>query len=105
MQRKSSEYWLTGLDKIKIACGPINQIDQAFDNPQVQAREMEIEMHHPASNGKPVKMIGSPIKLSRTPVSYRRPPPMLGEHTDEVLGEYLDLDPSECSDLRKKGII
>jgi crotonobetainyl-CoA:carnitine CoA-transferase CaiB-like acyl-CoA transferase len=105
MQRKSSEYWLTGLDKIKIACGPINQIDQAFDNPQVQAREMEIEMHHPASNGKPVKMIGSPIKLSRTPVSYRRPPPMLGEHTDEVLGEYLDLDPLECSDLRQKGII
>ena len=105
LRLETSEHWLMGLDKIKIACGPINRIDQAFENPQVQARGMEIEMEHPASGGQPVKMIGSPIKLSRTPASYRRPPPMLGEHTDEVLGELLDLDTSACSELRQKGII
>ena len=105
LRLETSEHWLMGLDKIKIACGPINRIDQAFKNPQVQARGMEIEMEHPASGGLPVKMIGSPIKLSRTPASYRRPPPMLGEHTEEVLGELLDLNTSACSELRQKGII
>ena len=105
MRQKKTKHWLAGLDKIKIACGPINKINEAFDNPQVQARNMEIEMSHPASGGKPIKMIGSPIKLSRTPVSYRRPPPMLGEHTDEILQELLELDPSICSELRQKGII
>ena len=105
MRQEKTKHWLAGLDEIKIACGPINKINEAFDNPQVQARNMEIEMRHPASGGKPIKMIGSPIKLSRTPVSYRRPPPMLGEHTDEILQELLELDPSICSELRQKGII
>ena len=104
-RQKTSEYWLVGFDEIKIACGPINRIDQAFKNPQVQARKMEIEMKHPASGNQTVKMIGSPIKMSRTPVSYRRAPPMLGEHTDEVLCELLELDSSACSELRQKGII
>ncbi|MEE2998917.1 MAG: CaiB/BaiF CoA-transferase family protein [Pseudomonadota bacterium] len=103
--QKSTEYWLTGLDKIKISCGPINRIDQAFANQQVQSREMEIEMEHPASGNQPIKMIGSPIKMSQTPVSYRQHPPMLGEHTEEVLSELFDLTPLDCSKLRKKGII
>ena len=102
---KTTEYWLSGLEKIKIACGPINRIDQAFENPQVQSREMEIEMQHPAADNLPVKLIGSPIKMSETPVSYRLPPPMLGEHTDEVLQELLELKPDACSKLRQKGII
>jgi len=103
--QKSTEYWLTGLDKIKISCGPINRIDQAFANQQVQSREMEIEMEHPASGNQPIKMIGSPIKMSQTPVSYRQHPPMLGEHTEEVLSELFDLTPIDCSKLRQKGII
>jgi crotonobetainyl-CoA:carnitine CoA-transferase CaiB-like acyl-CoA transferase len=103
--QKPMDYWLIGLDKIKIASGPINRIDQAFANPQVQARGMEIEMDHPAAGGAPVKMIGSPIKMSGTPVSYRRTPPMLGEHTNEVLGELLNLDAAACVILKDKGII
>ena len=102
---KTSKYWLVGLEEIKIACGPINRIDQAFENPQVQSREMAIEMLHPATGNKPVKLIGSPIKMSQTPVSYRRPPPMLGEHTEEILSEFLELSPDACFELRKKGII
>ena len=105
IKEESSEYWLSGLDNIKIACGPINRIDQAFENPQVQSRGMEIEMQHPAAGDLPVKLIGSPIKMSETPVSYRRPPPMLGEHTDEILQEFLKLEPDACSKLRQKGII
>ncbi|MFP6710982.1 MAG: CaiB/BaiF CoA-transferase family protein [Rhodospirillales bacterium] len=104
-EQEPTDYWLDGLDKIKIASGPINRIDQAFANPQVLAREMEIEMNHPAAGDKPVKMIGSPIKMSATPVSYRRTPPMLGEHTDEVLGELLDLSPEDCAALRDKSVI
>jgi crotonobetainyl-CoA:carnitine CoA-transferase CaiB-like acyl-CoA transferase len=104
-EQEPTDYWLDGLVKIKIASGPINRIDQAFANPQVLAREMEIEMNHPAAGDKPVKMIGSPIKMSATPVSYRRTPPMLGEHTDEVLGELLDLSPEDCAALRDKSVI
>ena len=62
-------------------------------------------MQHPAADNLPVKLIGSPIKMSETPVSYRLPPPMLGEHTDEVLQELLELQPDACSKLRQKGII
>ncbi|MBT4590330.1 MAG: CoA transferase [Rhodospirillaceae bacterium] len=104
-RQKPSDYWLEGLDEIKIASGPINRIDQAFADPQVQAREMEIEMNHPAAGDQPVKMIGSPIKMSGTPVTYRRTPPMLGEHTDEVLEELLGLDVAACDELRNKGVI
>ena len=62
-------------------------------------------MDHPAAGGSPVKMIGSPIKMSGTPVSYRRTPPMLGKHTNEVLGELLNLDAAACVILKDKGII
>jgi len=105
IQKRASEYWLAGLDEIKIASGPINNIDQAFANPQVKAREMEIKMEHSTSGSKPIKMIGSPIKMSRTPVSYRHSPPMLGEHTDEILSELLQLNKKQRSLLRSKGII
>ncbi|MBT7954652.1 MAG: CoA transferase, partial [Rhodospirillaceae bacterium] len=104
-RQKSTDFWLEGLDEIKIASGPINRIDQVFADPQVQAREMQIEMNHPAAGDKPVQMIGSPIKMSGTPVSYRRTPPMLGEHTDEVLKELLDLSADDCVALRDKGVI
>ena len=103
--QKPSDYWLEGLDKIKIASGPINRIDQVFADPQVLARKMEIQMNHPAAGDKPVCMIGSPIKMSGTPVSYRRTPPMLGEHTEEVLEELLNLSADDCAMLRDKGVI
>ena len=76
-----------------------------FADPQVKAREMVIEMEHPATGGRPAKLIASPIKLSGTPVTYRQPPPTLGQHTDEVLGERLGLGAPELQDLRDRGII
>ena len=105
MSKKPTAYWIEGLEKNKISCGPINTIDQVFADEQVVARDMRIEMPHPAAGNKPVPMIGSPIKMSGTPVTYRRSPPMLGQHTDEVLKELLDLDSKAVADLRAKGAI
>ncbi len=105
MSKKPTTYWIDGLEKNKISCGPINKIDQVFADEQVQARGMEIEMPHPAAGGKPVKLIGSPIKMSGTPVTYRAAPPMMGQHTDDVLKELLGLDAKAVAELRAKGAI
>ncbi|MBT4769472.1 MAG: CoA transferase [Rhodospirillaceae bacterium] len=105
IKTKPINHWVDGLIGVNVPCSPINTIDQVFANPQVEAREMKIEMEHPlASNGK-VDLIGSPIKLSASPVSYRHPPPMLGQHTDEILQSLLEIDANECAALREKGVI
>jgi formyl-CoA transferase len=82
MQRTASE-WLTLLKNAGIPCGPINTLDKVFGDPQVDAREMLVHMQH--EEIVDLKLVGSPLKFSDTPVEYRRPPPRLGEHTDEVL--------------------
>ncbi|MDA0240453.1 MAG: CaiB/BaiF CoA-transferase family protein [Proteobacteria bacterium] len=104
VRSKPSKHWLEGMDEIQVSSGPINRLDQVFEDPQITAREMSIEMDHPLSD-KPVKMIGSPIKLSESPVAYRHAPPTLGQHTDEILEELLDLDTAACDALRQKGVI
>ena len=105
MRQKPSAYWLEALEKIKITCGPINNIDQVFDDAQVAARGMKIKMNHPATGGEPLSLIGSPSKMSVTEVSYRHAPPMLGQHTEEVLEELLGIDAAECNRLREQGVI
>jgi crotonobetainyl-CoA:carnitine CoA-transferase CaiB-like acyl-CoA transferase len=105
MRQKPTAYWIEGLEKNKISCGPINRIDQVFADEQVIAREMAIEMPHPAAGNKSVKMIGSPIKMSETQVSYRYAPPMLGQHTDAVLEELLGMGQADRDALRTKGVI
>ena len=105
MRQNPSAYWLEELEKNKITCGPINNIDQVFADAQVVARGMRIEMNHPATGGEPVSLIGSPSKMSVTEVSYRHAPPMLGQHTEEVLEELLGLDAAECNRLREQGVI
>jgi len=100
-----SAWWLTELEKAKIGCGAINNLAQVFDDPQVKAREMVIEMPHPATGQRGAKLIASPIKLSETPVTYRHSPPMLGQHTDEVLKEKLSLGDADIAALREKGVI
>ncbi len=102
---KPSAYWLSELEKIKISCGPINRIDQVFEEPQVQAREMKIEMDHPLAGSGSVDLIGCPIKMSGTEVTYRYAPPTLGQHTNEVLEELLELDADERDRLKEQGVI
>ena len=104
-RKKPSAWWLENLEKNKIGCGPINNLSEVFSDPQVLARDMILEMDHPATGGKPAKLIASPLKLSGTPVSYRRSPPILGQHTEEVLKESLSLSESEIADLKSNGIV
>ena len=86
---------------MQVPVGLINNLEQAFQEPQVQARNMLVDMQHPLKEN--LTVIGSPIKMSRTPVEYRKAPPMLGEHTDEILSRVID---SEKLDLLKsKGIV
>jgi crotonobetainyl-CoA:carnitine CoA-transferase CaiB-like acyl-CoA transferase len=101
-RRHPTQHWVGGLEAAGLPCGPVNTLDRVFDDPQVSHRGMKITMPHPVAD---VPLIGSPLKLSETPVGYRRPPPLLGEHTNEVLGEVLGLDPDERQALRTAGII
>ncbi len=100
-----SRYWIEGLEAHNVSCGPINTIEQAFADPQIEARGMRIEMPHPALGGDPAPLIASPIRMSETPASYRRAPPTLGQHTDEVLSELLGLGAAEIEALRGRGVI
>ncbi len=79
--------WLSLLENAEIPCGPINDLDKVFANPQVAAREMLVTMKHPTIGDLP--LVGSPLKFSATPVEYRLPPPRLGEHTDDILRDVL----------------
>ena len=96
--------WMEILEAAGVPCAPVNTMDRVFADPQVQARGMRIAMPHPLA-GDDVSLVGSPIKLSRTPVSYRRAPPTLGQHTDEVLSEVLNLCEIEREALREEGVI
>ena len=84
---RTSGEWLSALDAAGIPCGPIHTLDQVFASHPVQARDLLIEMEHPTIGKLP--LVGSPLKFSETPVEYRRPPPRLGEHTQEVLKELI----------------
>ena len=76
--------WIARLDEAGVPCAPINNVAEALDNPQIDARHLRVDM--PDATGAVAKLVGSPIKLSATPVSYRLAPPLLGEHNEEVLG-------------------
>ncbi|SSS05958.1 L-carnitine dehydrogenase [Acinetobacter baumannii] len=76
-------------------------MEQAFQEPQVIARQMLVEMNHPQR--KKLKIIGSPIKLSRTPVEYKTAPPLLGEHTQAILGRVVSTE--KLAELKEKGVI
>ena len=101
---RGTDAWMEALESAGVPCAPVNTIDRVFTDPQVDARGMQIRMPHPLA-GEDVRLVGSPIRLSRTPVSYRRAPPTLGQHTDEVLAEVLDLSEGERAALREEGVI
>jgi crotonobetainyl-CoA:carnitine CoA-transferase CaiB-like acyl-CoA transferase len=77
--------WLTKLDEAEIPCGPIQNFEQVFSMSTVKEREMLVRMNHPTIGEVP--LVGSPLKMSDTPVEYRLPPPLMGEHTEDVLRE------------------
>jgi crotonobetainyl-CoA:carnitine CoA-transferase CaiB-like acyl-CoA transferase len=103
IKAKDSEFWLQQLEIKGVPCGPINDIAQVFENPQIKHRKMLGELTHP-ENGK-VPTVANPINFSRTPIAYNQAPPKLGEHTDKVLSELLSYDSNAISQLRHTNII
>lgn len=100
---RSMHYWSEALEVAGVPCGPINDLSAVFEDPQVRHRGMRIELPHPAA--KSVPLVASPMKLSRTPVEYRSAPPVLGEHTEEVLANTLGLSAEQISALRAAGVV
>ena len=102
MATGARDHWLAALEGVGVPAGPINTLDQVYEDPQVLARGMKRELPHPAA-GK-VPMAASPLNLSGSPVEYRRAPPMLGEHTAQVLFEKLGLSADEIQALAGPGL-
>jgi crotonobetainyl-CoA:carnitine CoA-transferase CaiB-like acyl-CoA transferase len=102
MRQRPKAEWLAALEAAKVPCGPINDLAEVFADPQVQARGMTVQLPHPLA--EQVRLVASPMKLSATPVQYRRPPPLLGEHTDEVLAE-AGLSPDDIAAVRAAGVL
>ena len=97
---QDASFWLERLRAADIPCGPINEVDEALNDPQVVARGMIVEQEHPVVG--PVRSVGNPVHLSETPVSYRLPPPSLGQHTVEVLRS-LGYADEQIEQLRAEG--
>jgi crotonobetainyl-CoA:carnitine CoA-transferase CaiB-like acyl-CoA transferase len=99
---KDSTHWLTLLDQAGVPCGPVNDVLAAFDQPQARAREMRVVVTHPTLG--PMDQIGLPIKLTATPASIRSAPPLLGEHSAQILAE-LGYSDAEVATLRAEGVV
>ena len=100
---RSVDEWLSMLEAAGIPCGSINTLDKVFAGPQVAAREMLVTMEHPTIGDLP--LVGSPLSFSGTPVEYKLPPPLLGQHTREILHEILGYSEEEIESLKANGVI
>lgn len=100
---KTTAEWVSALEQAGVPCGPINDLAQMFQDPQVLARGLAVNIPHPLAGSVP--QVASPIRLSQTPVEYRQAPPLLGEHTEAVLGEVLGLSAEAVQRLRGAGVL
>ena len=99
---RTTTEWIGQLEARAVPCGPINGLAEVFSDPQVQARGLAVKMPHPEAGEVP--LVASPIRLSKTPVEYRRAPPLVGEHTDEILAD-LGVDAAGIAGLRGRGVV
>jgi crotonobetainyl-CoA:carnitine CoA-transferase CaiB-like acyl-CoA transferase len=97
MASGARDHWLSELERAGVPAGPINTMDQVYDDPQVQSREMWRKLPHPTAGSAPIA--ASPLKFSATPVQYLRPAPMLGQHTTQILRDRLGLSDEEIASL------
>lgn len=102
IRSREADYWLERFTEVDIPCGPINFVDETLTDPQLLARGMIVELERPLIGI--VRSVGNPVHLSQTPVSYRRPPPLLGEHTVEILSS-LGYSQEEIRALGAEGVI
>ncbi|MCH9846829.1 MAG: CoA transferase [Burkholderiaceae bacterium] len=103
MALQPKSHWLAALEAAKVPCGPINSLAEVFSDPQVNARQMVDTWQHPLADD--VRLVASPMKLSETPVLHGAPPPMLGEHTEQILADVLGMEPSAVLALKAQGIV
>jgi crotonobetainyl-CoA:carnitine CoA-transferase CaiB-like acyl-CoA transferase len=103
ISQKAAGHWLRKLDEVGIPCGPINSLDQVFAHPQIAARSMIVEVNHPTAGR--IKLVGIPVKYSETSGSIRLPPPLLGEHNEEILTGLLGISRQAFEGLTRKGVI
>ena len=100
---KTTAQWVAQLEAAGVPCGPINDLAQVFADPQVVARGMALTLPHALAGSVP--QVASPIRLSESPVEYRHAPPLLGEHTEQVLTEILQLNAGDVAVLREHGVV
>jgi crotonobetainyl-CoA:carnitine CoA-transferase CaiB-like acyl-CoA transferase len=103
MVKRTTKEWVAALDAGGVPCGPINNIKDVFDDPQVIARGLRLELAHPTAGKAP--SIASPMRFSATPIEHKAAAPLLGQHTEEVLGSVLGKSKAEIAALRKAGIV
>ncbi|KAG6245581.1 hypothetical protein E4U23_005253 [Claviceps purpurea] len=102
-QQKTTEQWLQRFEGSGLPYAAVNDVQATLNHAHTKARDMVVEMNHEACG--PIKLVNTPVKFSDTQPSIRSAPPMLGQHTDEVLTEYLGLDESEILALREQGAV
>jgi crotonobetainyl-CoA:carnitine CoA-transferase CaiB-like acyl-CoA transferase len=104
LRQRTSREWLMEFERAQIPAGPINSLEAVFADPQITARNLLLEFPQNGTSN-PVRVVGSPIRFLRTPVRHEKPPPKLGEHTEEILSELLGRSPQHIQTLREKGVI
>ena len=100
---RDTKAWLSALNQAEVPCAPVQTIDQVFDAPQVQYRQMLVQVDHPTAGE--LRMAGIPVKFSQTPASIRLPPPLLGQHTEEILSSWLGMKSDDIQQLKTKKIV
>ncbi|PZR46279.1 MAG: CoA transferase [Ectopseudomonas oleovorans] len=100
---KTTAQWIEQLEKAGVPCGSINDLQQVFADPQVQARGLRLDL--PNALGSSTPQVASPLRLSATPVAYRSAPPLLGQHTEALLQRLLGMSETQIAELREAGVI
>jgi crotonobetainyl-CoA:carnitine CoA-transferase CaiB-like acyl-CoA transferase len=100
---RSTREWVEALEAAGVPNGPINNIKQVFEEPQVKARGVKIELDHPTAGR--VSLVASPMRFSATPLEFGLPPPILGQHTEEILRSVLEMSDADIARLRADGIV
>jgi crotonobetainyl-CoA:carnitine CoA-transferase CaiB-like acyl-CoA transferase len=103
MRTRSKQEWIEALEAANVPCGPINNMREVFEDPQVRHRRLRVDVPHPSGGAAPV--VASPMRLSATPVEYRLAPPLLGEHNEAVYKGLLGKSDAELARLRSAGVV
>jgi formyl-CoA transferase len=103
IRTRTMAQWIADLEAASVPCGPINTMDQVFEDPQVKHRGMRVDIPHPLSGTVP--SVANPMRFSATPIEYKSAPPLLGQHTDAILERVLGLDAERIAAMRQAGTI